>query len=183
MVSSGQFNSAFYPTTYPNNHAACLGRIVGPPGSRIRIRFHDMDIEYAENCIYDYILVSTTKLSHNEIKIALQLRYCYPIWRIVASVSSLGDSQKIFRNNIGIVGMKYHGRFRPENHWTSVQGGVPGACNSFSHFICICEIWRISWPLAKGSVWHPVQTDCTQKYWMITSKMCCEHGRSIDKVL
>ena len=65
MVSSGHFDSRFYPTDYPHHSKTCLGRIMGPAGSRIRIRFHDMDIEYAENCEVDYVLVSKVQLWWN----------------------------------------------------------------------------------------------------------------------
>ena len=61
--SRGIFESPFYPTAYPHNTHVCLGRIQGPPNSTIQLRFYGMDIEYAEDCVYDYIMVSSN-LSH-----------------------------------------------------------------------------------------------------------------------
>ena len=57
-LSRGHFDSPFYPTTYPDNINACLGRILGPPSSTIRLQFYDLDVEYEQDCGYDYVMVS-----------------------------------------------------------------------------------------------------------------------------
>ena len=57
-LSRGHFDSPFYPTAYPDNINACLGRILGPPSSTIRLRFYDLDVEYEQDCGYDYVMVS-----------------------------------------------------------------------------------------------------------------------------
>ena len=58
FATSGSFDSPFYPSTYPANVNKCLGRIVGPVGSIIRLRFHGFDVEEAQDCQYDYVKVT-----------------------------------------------------------------------------------------------------------------------------
>ena len=80
--SRGHLDSPFFPTSYPSNIQVCLGRILGPPQSSIRLRFYDMDIEYAEDCQYDYIevgqwLCSIIKAAQRAIKTTISVDKCW----------------------------------------------------------------------------------------------------------
>ncbi|XP_043914682.1 adhesion G-protein coupled receptor G6 isoform X5 [Protopterus annectens] len=59
---SGYFTSPCYPSVYPNSQA-CEWKILAPPGFIIKLIFVDFELEEAQKCIYDYVVVYTGESS------------------------------------------------------------------------------------------------------------------------
>ncbi|KAF7275274.1 hypothetical protein GWI33_012018, partial [Rhynchophorus ferrugineus] len=59
--SNGSITTPNYPENYYNN-LDFLVRVIGPERTRLKIRFHKLDIEAQSDCLYDYVeLKSATK--------------------------------------------------------------------------------------------------------------------------
>ncbi|XP_054708551.1 uncharacterized protein LOC129218337 [Uloborus diversus] len=55
---NGNLTSLNYPSNYLND-LDYIVEIIGPPNSRIVLTFHHIDLEWQEDCLYDYILLQT----------------------------------------------------------------------------------------------------------------------------
>ncbi|XP_041831383.1 adhesion G-protein coupled receptor G6 isoform X12 [Melanotaenia boesemani] len=56
--AQGEFTSPCYPQKYPNSHS-CKWTMQAPAGFIIQLSFLDFDLEEAQGCIYDWVVVNT----------------------------------------------------------------------------------------------------------------------------
>ncbi|XP_071043759.1 uncharacterized protein [Parasteatoda tepidariorum] len=54
----GNLTSVNYPSNYLNN-LNYIVEIIGPPNSRVVLTFHHFDLEWQEDCLYDYLILKT----------------------------------------------------------------------------------------------------------------------------
>ncbi|GFR16896.1 protocadherin Fat 1 [Trichonephila clavata] len=52
----GNLTSVNYPSNYLNN-MDYIAEIIGPPTSRVVLIFYHFDIEWQDDCLYDYVLL------------------------------------------------------------------------------------------------------------------------------
>lgn len=52
----GNLTSVNYPSNYLND-LDYIAEIIGPPNSRVVVTFHHFDLEWQEDCLYDFVLL------------------------------------------------------------------------------------------------------------------------------
>ncbi|XP_075251110.1 bone morphogenetic protein 1-like [Convolutriloba macropyga] len=65
LASNGSIQSPNFPDNYKNSKQ-CQWRIITDPGKRIGLRFVSFDIEYQDDCKYDYLHIHGVASSENE---------------------------------------------------------------------------------------------------------------------